>query len=613
MARKLFVTGRIKDLIIVNGVNVYSSDVEKTVETCSDFIRPGCCAVIGVPEEALASKGILLSESSDQVGLVVIAEVRDEKFNISEVTEQIRLAVAAEHGVEIAAVNLIKPRTICKTTSGKIRRFECLKQFIDGTLDMAGTPRKTGIIQTLKGKASHKPLLSPVMKRSQNSNSSNATVYSPVAVESPTNLIPTREDIRLFLVELVSKKTGLEGSQISDDNSFVNYGLSSIVVVEAAQKLSSFLGVQVSAIDIYTAGSISELTELSFNLIKKPGYNTPRVKESNPQGLVEFLKELVSERTGVPVQEISITENLVAYGIDSVGVVWAAQKLSAYLGVHVSAVDIFTANNISQIAAFSEGLLQREGKTTRHISKAEKKVNSHTQCVLPSAFKRLAIGFLQLIGIVYAAALLIVPAYIACSIPLRVALPAAELLKLNPILFHLLASPAAWIIYILMTAISLSIFGIQFLQVNYTLKPKVSVWSVDFVKWWTLYRAMDFASTMLAIHLRGIVFITWWYRLLGADIGKNVVLDSIDITDPCLVSIADESVVSEGVTLQGHQVKNGMLVLGSVRIGSHSSVGPFAFLQIGTVLASESVFPALHRTEMGQYFRNTTSHSKLKV
>ncbi|KAH9324360.1 hypothetical protein KI387_004538 [Taxus chinensis] len=99
---------------------------------------------------------------------------------------------------------------------------------------------------------------------------------------------------------------------------------------------------------------------------------------------------------------------------------------------------------------------------------------------------------------------------------------------------------------------------------------------------------------------------------MGANIGKDVVLDSIDITDPSLVSIADEAVVSEGATLESHQVKNGMLVLGPVRIGSRASIGPFAFLQMGTVLASEAVVPALHRTEIGQYFVKTTPHSEPK-
>ena len=72
--QKLFITGRIKDLIIVAGRNIYSADVEKIVETSSEFLRPGCCAIIGVPEEILSAKGISIPDGSDQVSLVVIAE-----------------------------------------------------------------------------------------------------------------------------------------------------------------------------------------------------------------------------------------------------------------------------------------------------------------------------------------------------------------------------------------------------------------------------------------------------------------------------------------------------------------------------------------------------------
>ena len=117
---KLFITGRIKDLIIVAGRNIYSSDIEKTVESSSEFIRPGCCAVVGVPEEILLAKGITLPEHSDQVGLVVIAEVRGNKHVLNEVMEHIQTVVAEEHGVTIASIVLIKERSICKTTSGKI-------------------------------------------------------------------------------------------------------------------------------------------------------------------------------------------------------------------------------------------------------------------------------------------------------------------------------------------------------------------------------------------------------------------------------------------------------------------------------------------------------------
>ncbi|XP_028056376.1 uncharacterized protein LOC114260445 [Camellia sinensis] len=109
---KLFITGRIKDLIIVAGRNIYSADVEKTVESSSELIRPGCCAVIGVPEEILSTKGISVPDSSDQVGLVVIAEVRDGKPVPKHAIEQIQTRVAEEHGVTVASVKLIKPRTI---------------------------------------------------------------------------------------------------------------------------------------------------------------------------------------------------------------------------------------------------------------------------------------------------------------------------------------------------------------------------------------------------------------------------------------------------------------------------------------------------------------------
>ncbi|KAI3421631.1 uncharacterized protein J3R85_011981, partial [Psidium guajava] len=136
----LFITGRIKDLIIVAGRNIYSADVEKTVESSSELLQPGCCAVIGVPEDVLSAKGISLPDASDQVGLVVVAELTDSKPVDKDITKQIESHVVEEHGVTVASVKLIRPRTISKATSGKIKRFECLKQFVDGTLNTVPDP-----------------------------------------------------------------------------------------------------------------------------------------------------------------------------------------------------------------------------------------------------------------------------------------------------------------------------------------------------------------------------------------------------------------------------------------------------------------------------------------
>lgn len=82
------------------------------------------------------SKGIPVSDISDQVGLVVIAEVREPKSIGREVFKQVETSVAQEHGIMVSSIVLVKSKTICKTTSGKIKRFECLKRFTDGTLDV---------------------------------------------------------------------------------------------------------------------------------------------------------------------------------------------------------------------------------------------------------------------------------------------------------------------------------------------------------------------------------------------------------------------------------------------------------------------------------------------
>ncbi|PIA25277.1 hypothetical protein AQUCO_12000019v1 [Aquilegia coerulea] len=253
---KLFITGRIKDLIIVAGRNIYSADVEKTVENSSDLLRPGCCAVIGVPEDILSAKGISVPENSDQLGLVVIAEVRDGKPVDKEVMEQIQTRVAEEHGVPVASIRLIKPRTMSKTTSGKIRRFDCLKQFTDGTLSLV----------TDSGASKRSLLRSFTTGTCREGKTPRPNFIScPLSQNAKIN----NQDITEFLKKLVSEQTGVKIEKISSKESLVSYGIDSIGVVRAAQKLSDFLGVPVGVVDIFTATCIADLASFSENLLAK--------------------------------------------------------------------------------------------------------------------------------------------------------------------------------------------------------------------------------------------------------------------------------------------------------------------------------------------------------
>lgn len=105
----LFICGRIKDLIIINGVNYYPQDIECAVEKSSPAVRPGCVA-------AFTS-----GDASEEVE--VVFEIRSGSCNdAASVIQAVRCNVAKSVGLILARVVAIKERTIAKTTSGKIKR-----------------------------------------------------------------------------------------------------------------------------------------------------------------------------------------------------------------------------------------------------------------------------------------------------------------------------------------------------------------------------------------------------------------------------------------------------------------------------------------------------------
>ncbi|KAK1588428.1 hypothetical protein Q3G72_023158 [Acer saccharum] len=507
---KLFITGRIKDLIIVAGRNIYSADVEKTVESSSELLRPGCCAVVGVPEEVLSTKGISVPDSSDQVGLVVIAEVRDTKPVDKEVVEKIKTRVAEEHGVTVASVKLIKPRTMSKTTSGKIKRFECLKQFVDGTLNIMPEP-------------------------------------------------------------LFKKKT---------------------------------LGRS------FTTGTCREGKTPRPQLVSSP-LLIPKITNKD---IVEFLKRLVSEQTRIPTSNISVTESLVSYGIDSIGVVRAAQKLSDFLGVPVGAVDIFTATCIADLANFSENLIMKSQPQLMTNSSQEPEIECAEFEVDVSKARQLGIWIFQLLALTYVLTMLIFPAYLSVCAFIELVSATHTLMDGYPWLdymFSLAFAPLAWILCIFLTCISITFFGNSFLRPNYTLSPEVSIWSVNFVKWWALYKTQEISSKVFAVYLRGTVFLNCWFEMLGARIGSSVLLDTVDITDPSLVSIGDGAVIAEGALVQSHEVKNGVLSFLPIRIGRDSSIGPYAVIQKGSIVGDEADVAPLQKTEGGKPILKSTKINNL--
>lgn len=124
---ELFVTGRVKDLIIVRGANHYPQDLELTVEGAHPMVRLGCSVAFGV-------------ERDGEERVVVVAEIDRRKGTASqaEVAQAVRGAVLEAHGLKLFEVVLVGPQTVPKTSSGKVQRQETRRTWQAGDMKEVG-------------------------------------------------------------------------------------------------------------------------------------------------------------------------------------------------------------------------------------------------------------------------------------------------------------------------------------------------------------------------------------------------------------------------------------------------------------------------------------------
>lgn len=123
---ELFVTGRIKDLIIVRGRNHYPQDIERTVEGAHPALRRDHVVAFGV-------------DIDDEERVVVVCGVmRAQKLNQEELFSAVRAALSHEHELAPHAIVLVKGSEIPRTSSGKLQRRGCKDLYMRGELEIVG-------------------------------------------------------------------------------------------------------------------------------------------------------------------------------------------------------------------------------------------------------------------------------------------------------------------------------------------------------------------------------------------------------------------------------------------------------------------------------------------
>jgi fatty acid CoA ligase FadD32 len=139
----LYITGRIKDLVIIDGRNHYPQDLEFSAQEASRALRTGFVAAFSVPANQLPREvfdnphmGLTYDPEDTSEQLVIVAEraAGAHKLEYQPIVDDIRAAIAVRHGVTVRDVLLVQAGTIPRTSSGKIGHRACREAYLNGSL-----------------------------------------------------------------------------------------------------------------------------------------------------------------------------------------------------------------------------------------------------------------------------------------------------------------------------------------------------------------------------------------------------------------------------------------------------------------------------------------------
>jgi len=287
---ELFVTGKLKDVIIISGRNHYPQDIELTVENSHPALRSNCSAAFAI-------------EMQTGECLVIACEVERthlRHLNTLEIVRAIQIAVSTEHELEVYGVVLLKTGSILKTSSGKIQRQACKLGFLEKSLNVVGEWQKT-------------------LESHQKINNSNLQQNSLIQNDALQNSSKTVEEIQAWLAQKIAEILQLSPEQIDFKQPLAVYGLSSVKAASIAAELEKWLGMTVAPTIVYDYPTIQALSDylaptiapiksslfvshrqIATEAIAIIGLGCRFPKAKNPQAFWSLLRSGVDAITKVP-------------------------------------------------------------------------------------------------------------------------------------------------------------------------------------------------------------------------------------------------------------------------------------------------------------------------
>jgi carbonic anhydrase/acetyltransferase-like protein (isoleucine patch superfamily) len=203
--------------------------------------------------------------------------------------------------------------------------------------------------------------------------------------------------------------------------------------------------------------------------------------------------------------------------------------------------------------------------------------------VRPTALRCFAFGILHAIGLLIFPVLVVAPLF-----------PGIVLMNnlnyLDPYYWYLLVAPLVGVSFI--TLLALEIAGIKWLLLGKVQPGRHRLCGFYYLRKWFVDQTMDLSLDILG-PLYASVYLTPWYKLLGARLGRGAEISTASFISPDLLSIGDESFIADSVSLGAPRARDGFMTLGPNQIGKRSFIGNSAMLPPGTVIGDEVLIGCL--------------------
>ena len=238
---ELFVSGRLKDMIVIRGLNHYPQDIELTAERSHQHLRASGCAAFTV-------------EMSGEERLVIVQEVGVRHgLHTDEVAAAIRQAVAENHELQVYAVVLVKAGGVPKTSSGKVQRRACRHRFLEGRLDELGH-------SVLAGQSPH--------------IESDAPDIDALLTAEPEAQVPQLES---YFQQQLARVLNTPAAALDRRKPLAAMGLDSLTATELQHRVELDLKVDVPFVDFLQDASIAQLARRISAQMSAPAHSPTRL------------------------------------------------------------------------------------------------------------------------------------------------------------------------------------------------------------------------------------------------------------------------------------------------------------------------------------------------